>query len=77
MRLSETLSQVHHPAGEDLRRFMAGELPPAEVRKVVRHLLTGCPACVRQTRGLWSLGEPAQPAPVRRTLPAQEAGVWQ
>jgi hypothetical protein len=77
MRVSETLSRVHHPSGEDLRRFMAGELAPARVREVVRHLLTGCSACVRETRGLWDLGEPARPAAFGGALPVRETGVWQ
>jgi hypothetical protein len=79
MRDSQTLLQVHCPSGEDLQRFMAGDLAPAEVRKVVRHLLTGCPACVRETHGLWDLGnldELEEPVPAGRTLRIQEVVSW-
>ena len=76
MCVAEAVSRVQHPAGEDLRRFMAGELVPAKVREVVRHLLTRCPVCVGETRRLWDLGEPARPAAVHGVLLAGEAGVW-
>lgn len=41
---------------------MRGELSGAtgrpECRKIVRHLLAGCPLCTRITRQLWALGDP-------------------
>jgi tetratricopeptide (TPR) repeat protein len=37
---------------------MRDELSAAERRSVVRHLLTGCPRCVKVTRRCWSLGSP-------------------
>lgn len=46
-----------HPAREQLERWMRGELPRSEAAGVVRHLLTGCPACFQVTRRLWSLGD--------------------
>lgn len=50
-----------HPAADLLERFMRGELSDAsgrdECRKIVRHLLTGCPQCARITGRLWELGE--------------------
>jgi hypothetical protein len=46
-----------HPAAVDLERFMRGELGRAEVRELVRHMLTGCPQCLVVTRRLWSLGQ--------------------
>jgi hypothetical protein len=46
-----------HPAQEHMGRFMRGELPRAEVRTVVRHLLTRCPKCTAVTRRYWDLGE--------------------
>lgn len=36
---------------------MTGGLSPVDTRVVVRHLLTGCPTCTRETRKLWSFGE--------------------
>jgi tetratricopeptide (TPR) repeat protein len=34
-----------HASESMLERFFGGQLPPQETRKVVRHLLTGCPHC--------------------------------
>jgi tetratricopeptide (TPR) repeat protein len=34
-----------HPAPEDLARFVAGTLPAVECKRLVRHLLRGCPVC--------------------------------
>jgi hypothetical protein len=43
--------------GHDLAGFLRGELPRDAVRAVVRHLLTGCLACVQETRRMWELSE--------------------
>jgi tetratricopeptide (TPR) repeat protein len=45
-----------HPAPVALERFILGQLSPAEMREVARHLLAGCPECQEVTAGLW---EPA------------------
>jgi tetratricopeptide (TPR) repeat protein len=37
---------------------MRGELPAAERRELIRHLLTGCPRCTEVTRRCWALGVP-------------------
>lgn len=49
----------YHPSPDLLKRFLDGTLDPdsepdaaAERRRVVRHLLTGCPACRKITREL-------------------------
>jgi anti-sigma factor RsiW len=49
----------YHPSPDLLKRFLDGTLDPdsepdtaAERRRVVRHLLTGCPACQKVTREL-------------------------
>lgn len=34
-----------HPSDREVERFVRDELQPAERRRVVRHLLAGCPAC--------------------------------
>lgn len=44
-----------HPAEVRLESFLRGELSRAEVRPVVRHLLTGCPECLKVTRPFWAL----------------------
>lgn len=54
-----------HPDAGLLERFMRGELSGAsgraECRKIVRHLLAGCPQCVQVTGRLWALGELPEP----------------
>jgi hypothetical protein len=47
-----------HPEAEQVERFLRGELTRAEVRAVVRHLLTRCPRCVEVAGRLWNLGDP-------------------
>jgi anti-sigma factor RsiW len=42
----------YHPSPDLLKRFLEGTLDPAERRRVVRHLLTACPACRKITREL-------------------------
>jgi hypothetical protein len=34
-----------HPSPEKLRRFVAGELPQEEARKVMAHVFQGCQFC--------------------------------
>ncbi len=46
-----------HPAEHELQTFLTGVLPPPEAALVVRHLLTGCPQCLKVTRPLWQLME--------------------
>src|SRR5688500_10306131 len=45
----------YHPSPDLLKRFVCSTPPainPAECRRVVRHLLTGCPSCQEVTREL-------------------------
>lgn len=42
----------YHPSADLLKRFVGSTLDPAECRRVVRHLLTGCPTCQEVTREL-------------------------
>ena len=56
---------IQHP-GE--RRFMQCRLSREETRKVLLHLLTGCPQCLQVTRRLWQFGEEA-----RLKIPAEGA----
>jgi hypothetical protein len=46
-----------HPTEEQLLRFLRGELPRAEVKPIVRHMLADCPECLKVTRPLWELME--------------------
>jgi len=59
-----------HPDPDLVERFMRSELAGDDRRRIVRHLLTGCPRCVEITRRLWSLGDspPASPARVAARL---------
>ena len=47
------MSVEAHPDTGELGRFVAGELAAADNRRVVRHLLAGCPRCRRATADLW------------------------
>ena len=42
----------YHPSPDLLKRFVGGTLDSDERRRVVRHLLTGCPTCQEVTREL-------------------------
>jgi hypothetical protein len=52
-----TAAGTWHPTPRQLERFMSGKLPPSEVASIIRHLLKGCPQCVRVTHPLWCLGD--------------------
>ena len=62
---------VPHPNPEALERFVLGQLSPAEMREIARHLLTGCPGCQEVTAGLWE-PEDVFEDPQTLTLPAEE-----
>ncbi len=47
-----------HPDPALLERFMRNEAEPAERRRVVRHLIAGCPRCLAVTSSLWALADP-------------------
>lgn len=42
-----------HPDREHISRFFCGELPVADNRRVVLHLLSGCSSCRTTAQGLW------------------------
>lgn len=54
---------AEHPEPRSLELFLRDEAPAAERRRIVRHLLTGCPDCLEKTRRLWSSTGPGGPAP--------------
>jgi tetratricopeptide (TPR) repeat protein len=58
-----------HPTPDALEQFVLGQLAPAEMRAVARHLLTGCPLCQEITANLW---EPADACADPRALAAGE-----
>lgn len=45
---------------------MRGELSPAEVLAVVRHMISGCTECLKVTRPIWELMEKKLKRPKRR-----------
>ena len=47
----------HHPQRVELSRFVEGDLTPADNRRVVRHLLTGCRTCRNAAADLWQPAE--------------------
>ncbi|HEX3529627.1 MAG TPA: hypothetical protein VH988_21420 [Thermoanaerobaculia bacterium] len=47
---------MEHPEPERLEGLMRNELAGVERRRLIRHLLTGCPRCVKVTRRCWTLG---------------------
>jgi tetratricopeptide (TPR) repeat protein len=52
-----------HPTPRGLEEFVLGELRPAEMREVARHLLAGCSRCQEVTSSLWetAVGEDDPP----------------
>ena len=46
-----------HLAERELESFLRGELGRAERRRVIRHLLAGCPVCRAIGRTIWGLGD--------------------
>lgn len=47
-----------HPSSDRLVLFLRAEVPAAERRAIVRHLLAGCPACTAVTRAAWLTAPP-------------------
>jgi tetratricopeptide (TPR) repeat protein len=58
-----------HPTPDALEQFVLGQLAPAEMRAIARHLLTGCQPCQEVTANLW---EPADAGMEARSLDAGE-----
>jgi hypothetical protein len=46
-----------HPEPGLLVRFLRGDLPGPECRRVVRHLLTGCAKCLEVTDPVWAFAD--------------------
>ena len=59
-----------HLFAEAVRRLLRGELGSAERRRVVRHLLAGCPECRALGRGYLELADhPLNPEAIFRGKP--------
>ena len=54
----------YHPSPDLLKRFVCSDLDSAECRRIVRHLIRGCPTCQEVTRGLLD-GRPEPAAAAR------------
>lgn len=50
-----------HPNYAELQQFMLGRLSQRDSRRVILHLLPGCPPCQEVTSAYWSLGFEALP----------------
>jgi hypothetical protein len=61
--------------GHDLAGFLRGELPRHAVRALVRHLLTGCPACLQVGRQVWELSEGEEPC--MEEINAAQEQLWE
>jgi hypothetical protein len=55
-----------HPDPNLLECFLRNEVEASACRRIVRHLLTGCPQCIAVTRRFWSFGGLGE-GPRRRT----------
>jgi hypothetical protein len=55
--LTESTVSKEHPEPAELERFLRGEASRAEARALTRHLLAGCPQCLKVTRPLWELAD--------------------
>ena len=57
-----------HPSDGELESFMLGRLSQRDSRRIILHLLPGCPQCRKVTSALWDLrpDRPVSPATRRR-----------
>ncbi len=60
-----------HPDPSLLERFLRGDLPAAERRGVVRHLISGCAACRSLAGDLWRAPLSPPPEPQKEPLPTE------
>lgn len=61
------MSDLHpllHPTQAELEQFMLGRLSQRDSRRVILHLLPGCPSCQEVTAAWWTLGLEALPPAV-------------
>lgn len=58
---------LEHPHRRELERFLRGDSPREEARAVVRHLLKGCPECVKVSARAWRFAD-QKPTPESEPL---------
>jgi len=56
------MSDLMHPSNGELESFMLGRLSQRDSRRVILHLLPGCPQCREVTSVFWDLGPDARHA---------------
>ena len=66
------MSDLIHPSNGELEAFMLGRLSQRENRRVILHLLPGCPRCQAVTAAFWDIGTEA-PASWRERFPYEPA----
>ncbi|HEX5715559.1 MAG TPA: hypothetical protein VF179_05325 [Thermoanaerobaculia bacterium] len=54
------MSDLMHPSNGELESFMLGRLSQRDSRRVILHLLPGCPQCREVTSAFWDLGPDAR-----------------
>ncbi|HWN45657.1 MAG TPA: hypothetical protein VNW71_25765 [Thermoanaerobaculia bacterium] len=54
------MSDLMHPSNVELESFMLGRLSQRDSRRVILHLLPGCPQCREVTSAFWNLGADAR-----------------
>lgn len=50
------MSDLMHPSNGELESFMLGRLSQRDSRRIILHLLPGCPRCRKVTSAFWDLG---------------------
>ena len=61
-RYNAVMSDLMHPSNGELESFMLGRLSQRDSRRVILHLLPGCPRCQEVTSVFWDLGPDARHA---------------
>ena len=54
------MSDPMHPSNGELESFMLGRLSQRDCRRIILHLLPGCPQCREVTSAFWDLGPDAR-----------------
>ena len=54
------MSDLMHPSNGELESFMLGRLSQRDSRRIILHLLPGCPRCREVTSSFWEIGSEAR-----------------
>lgn len=57
------MSDLTHPSHGELESFMLGRLSQRDSRRVILHLLPGCPRCLEVTSAFWDPGTQVRASP--------------